>query len=69
MVLDIINKILIIIFILASLNIIRHSILTIQVWFRANEEEIKYTLTSKGLFLLGLSLAYVISSIFTGIHL
>ena len=67
--LDIVNKILLIIFVLASLNVVRHLLLFIQVYLRANEETAKYILTSRGLFFLGLSLAYIISSVFTEIFL
>jgi hypothetical protein len=69
MALDIINKILLIVFILASLNVIRHLLLIIQVWVRANEETIKYKLTPKSLLFLGLSLSFIISSIIGGIFL
>ena len=63
MLIDILNKILIIIFVLGGLNILRHIYFVIQSWVIKE----RYILTKKSLFLLGLSLAYVIGSLITGI--
>lgn len=65
---DIINKILVMIFVLGTLNVIRHGYYFIQAWVKSDEETpIKYRMSATSLIFLGLSLAYMISSIFTGI--
>jgi hypothetical protein len=65
----IINKLLFITLILSILNILRNLFLFILDWSKDEEEKVKIKLTSKSLLLLGLSIAYVISSIFTGIYI
>lgn len=68
MLLDIVNKLLVLIFVLSSLNVIRHGYYFIQAWVKSNDENPqKYRMGSMSLLLLGLSLAYIISSIFVGI--
>lgn len=70
MLLDILNKILIILFFLSTLNVIRHTYFFIQTWFiSTNEEQVKYILKSKSIFLLGLSIAYILTVISTGIKI
>ena len=66
----IINKILIILLFLAILNTLRHTYYFVQTWFTATEEEpVKYRLSNKSLFLLGVSIAYILTAIFTGIKI
>ena len=80
MVIEIINLVLIMIFVLSLLNSLRHLLFLIQVVIRNNnkpdveedEEEIpdeKYMLSDKSLFLLGLSISYIIGSLIIGITL
>jgi len=65
---EIINKILVMVFVLSTLNVIRHAYYFIQAWVKSDEETpIKYRMGTTSLIFLGLSLAYMISSIFTGI--
>lgn len=63
----VLNKILLITFIMSVFNCLKH------LWYVINglREEIpsKYEITKKERFLLGLSLAYIITSVFTGIIL
>ena len=69
---EILSRVLVIIYILSFLNILRHSYKLLASWFSTKgtgEETIRYILDSKHLILLGLSIAYVISGIFTGITL
>lgn len=67
---DLINKILTVLFFAACLNSIRHSYYFIQAWFTSTEElPVKYRLTPKSLLLLGISIAYVLTTIFTGIKI
>ena len=52
------------------LNTVRHMYYFIQTWFTSTDEiPRKYNLTNKSLFLLGLSLAYTLTVIFTGIKI
>lgn len=68
MLIDIINKILVILYVLSCLNMIRHSYYFIQAWVKSNEDNPqKYRMGNISLILLGLSLAFIISSVFTGI--
>lgn len=70
MIITIINKILIITFILSILNIIRHGYYFIQAWLVADTDNpINYKLNNIKLLFLGLSIAYVLSTIFTGLNL
>lgn len=65
MIIEIINKLLLFLLFLSSLNIIRVSYFFIQKWVD-NE---KFRLTDKSLFLLGISISYVLLCIFNGIML
>jgi len=73
MLVDIINKILIMLFFISALNVGRHLYYFIQTYMKVvdNTEEVvfKYRLTSKSLFLLCVSLAYLLTSVFTGIKI
>ncbi len=67
MLLDILNKILMILFFISCLNTIRHTYYFIQAWFTSTEEEpVKYRLTNTALLLLGMSIAYILTAIFNG---
>ncbi len=65
----ILNKLLVVSFLLSIFNVFRHGYYFIQAMFKTNEEgqTSKYIISNKSLFLLGLSLAYALSAIFTGI--
>jgi hypothetical protein len=66
----ILNKILVILFVFAWVNILRHGFFTFLAWKRnADEKQDEYVISQRGLFLLGLSIAYVVTSIITGINL
>lgn len=70
MCIDILNKILIMLFFLSSLNIIRHFYYFIQAFFTTSEDNpVKYKITKTSLLLLGISIAYILSVIFTGIKI
>ena len=65
-----INKILILIYVLAVINTIRHTYYFIQAYFSTyGEEPVKYIVSDKSLFIVGLSIAYIITGIITGITL
>jgi hypothetical protein len=64
------NKLLLVVFFLCILNVIRHSYFFVQAIVKSTEEEqLKYKLSQKGLFLLGLSLSYILTTLFTGIQI
>ena len=66
----ILNKILFLIFFMATLNTFRHGYYFIQALFKSTPEEPrKYKLSDVSLILLGISIAYLLSVIFTGITL
>jgi hypothetical protein len=70
MLLDTLNRILITIFFMSCLNTGRHLYYFIQTWVSSNEEnQIKYKLNKWSLFLLGVSISYILTSIFYGIKL
>ena len=69
MLIAIFNKILIMVLIMSVLNIIRHIYFVIQLYVRNDEEREKYSLNGVSLILLGLSIAYLITSIVTGIYI
>jgi len=70
MVIEIINKILMLLFFMATLTTIRHIYYFIQAFFTSTEEQPnKYILSRTSLILLGVSVAYILSTIFTGITL
>jgi len=67
MIIFILNKILLVLFLMCSLNCLKH------IWnmiIRLREElPSKYQVTKSERFLLGLSISYIITTIFTGIIL
>jgi hypothetical protein len=73
MLIEISNKILMICFFLSCLNTLRHGYYFIQaylLYLSPNEETpVKYRLSNTSLILLGISIAYILSSLFTGITL
>lgn len=70
MLMDILNKILMILFFLSLFNTIRHVYYFIQTWFTTTEEApVKYKLTNTSLVLLGISISYILTTIFTGIKI
>jgi hypothetical protein len=64
----IINKFLVVFFILSCLTTIRHAYYLFQSFiYSTDETPLKYRVRPLQLFWLGLSIAYIISSIFIGI--
>lgn len=70
MLLDALNKLLMVLFFMSCLNTIRHIYYFIQAWVSSTEEvPIKYRLNKQSLFLLCASIAYILTSIISGIKL
>lgn len=64
------NKLLMFLFFVSLLNSIRHAYYFIQAIVSSTEEQqLKYVISKTSLILLGLSLGYILSVIFTGIKI
>lgn len=64
------NKILMVLFVMSFLLTFRHLYYFIQSIIRSTEEEpVKYKLSNKALIILGLSISYILTSILIGIKL
>jgi hypothetical protein len=64
------NKLLLVLFFVSLLNTIRHAYYFIQAIVSSSEEEpIKYVISKSDLTMLGLSIAYILSVIFTCIKI
>ena len=70
MLIEILNRILIILLFMSGLTILRHGYYFIQAFFTSSEElPVKYRVSNTSLFYLCVSIAYVLSVFFTGITL
>jgi len=70
MMINLLNKILVISFVLSCLVTLRHMYYLFQTLSMSTEEKpMKYKVNGLSLFFLGLSLAYIISSLFIGIKI
>lgn len=70
MLIEISNKILMVCFFLSCLTTLRHGYYFIQAFLSSTQETpVKYRISKTSLFLLGISIAYIISILFTGITL
>ena len=64
------NKVLMVLFFVSILNVVRHGYYFIQAIITSTEElPIKYVISKNSLILLGLSISYILSVIFTGINI
>ncbi len=64
MVIELLNKVIILLFFLASLNTLRHIYDCIQSLVSSTEETpVKYRLTKSSLILLGISISYILTVI------
>lgn len=70
MIIDILNKILMVLFFMSCLTTIRHGYYFIQAILTSTEEQpIKYKLSNTSLILLCISVSYILSVLITGITL
>lgn len=69
MIIELINKILMTLFFMSSLNVLRHIFYFVQFFVQpVNDDQInKYKISPKSLLLLGISLGYILTVIFSGI--
>ena len=64
------NKILLLLFFMSCLTTLRHVYYFVQAYLTSTEEEsVKYKISSKALVFLCMSVAYILSVIFTGLKL
>jgi hypothetical protein len=68
MILEILNKILTLSF-FSRLTTFRHGYYFIQTYLSSTDEPVKYRLSNRALLLLGISIAYLFTVIFTGVKL
>jgi hypothetical protein len=67
---EIVNRILIMLFMLSTLTTLRHIYYFFQAFLTSTEElPVKYRLSNTSLLFLGIAIAYIFTSIFTGIKL
>jgi len=67
---DILNKILLILFFMSTLNVVRHIYYFIQAWVKSTSEKPqKYFLTKSSLWVLSMSIAYILTTIFDGVSI
>ena len=70
MLIDILNKILLIVLFMSSLNVFRHAYYFIQAWFASSDENPqKYRVSNSSLWILSLSIAYILTTIFSGVNI
>jgi len=70
MIIDVLNKLLILMFFMSCLTTIRHGYYFIQAFLTSTEEQpIKYKVSNTSLVLLGISISYILSVFLTGITL
>jgi hypothetical protein len=70
MLIELINKVLIILYVFSCLLVLRHGYYFIQSLLTTTLDNPKrYALNKTSLFFLGLSIAYLLSAIFTGIKI
>ena len=63
---DILNKILLVLFLMSTFNVIRHLYYFVQAWVKSDSDNpVRYILSNKSLYVLSISLAYVIAVILT----
>jgi len=62
-----INKLLLVSLVISILNVIRHGFFITQIWTSDAKDKGRYELSIRSAFLLGLSIAYIITTIITGV--
>jgi len=68
MLVSLINKLLLMILVMACLNTFRHTYYFIQAWLKSNSESPeRYMVNNKSLWVLSLSIGYIVTSIIYGV--
>jgi len=64
------NKLLLLLFIISLLNVIRNGYYFIQAWIKSNTDNpTRYILNDKSLLILAISLSYVLTCLFSGLFI
>lgn len=70
MLVSIINKLLLMILIMACLNVIRHVYYFMQAWLKSDSESPeKYRVSDKSLWVLSFSIGYIVTTILYGVFI
>ena len=70
MLIDILDKILLTVLFMSALNVFRHGYYFIQAWFASSDDNPqKYRVSNSSLWILSISIAYILTSIFSGVNL
>ena len=70
MLIELLNRVLIILLFMSGLTVIRHSYYFIQAYFTSiDETPVKYRVSNTSLIYLCISIAYILSVFFTGVKL
>lgn len=65
---EFINKIMVLIYILCSLNVMRYLYFFIQAWIESGQgTPVRLEMTPRQILILGLSISYVLTGIITGV--
>ena len=67
MLLLLINKLLLVSLVISILNVIRHIFFISQLWTSDVKDKGRYEISVRSAFLLGLSIAYIVTTIITGV--
>ena len=68
MILTLVNKFLVVLYLMSFLTLVRHGYYFLQAYFKSTEEEpAKYKITNRDLTILCIALGYLLSAIFVGI--
>ena len=64
------NKVLLILLFMSILNVLRHSYYFIQAWVKSDSDNpIKYRISDLSLWILSASMAYILTTSFSGLYL
>lgn len=67
---DILNKILLIVLIMSSLNVVRHLYYFTQAWVKSDSETPqKYKMSNGSLWVLSISISYILTSLICGVFI
>lgn len=67
---DILNKILLIVLVMSSLNVTRHLYYFVQAWFASDSDNPqKYKISNNSLWIVSISISYIITSIISGVYM
>ena len=70
MIIEILNKIFLVMFFMSCLTTLRHAYYFIQAFFTSTEETpVKYRVSNTSLIFLCISIAYILTAIFSGIKI